>query len=149
NWTGIRGNNDVDVRARRPPCTGYRHLGREHSDRVGIRDREFRVVDRYWARGHADIGNPAATSSGMAAIDQSIRGSDDSFRRHMCGYISARAPRTPLVLLLAHPLSEYDGTLATMAQPTCLGRVRGVDVLHDFPRLLVHRPDSGPRHISR
>ncbi len=44
--------------------------------------------------------------------------------------------------ILVVPVSEHDELLAAIPQPAGVGRVRGVDVLHDFAGVLVHRPGS-------
>ena len=57
-----------------------RHLGREHSGRVGIRDREFRLVDRHRPRRHVHLRDFAFAVSALAHRHQSFRRSDDALR---------------------------------------------------------------------
>ena len=42
-------------------------------DRLGIRDHQLRLVDRYRPRRHADLGHSAAAEAGLADIDQPFR----------------------------------------------------------------------------
>src|SRR5207249_2846599 len=61
----------------------HRHLGRQHPGRLGLRDRELRLVDRHRSRRHADLGDPAPPPPGVAAVHQPLRGGDDHLRRHV------------------------------------------------------------------
>ena len=60
---------------------GRRHLGHQHPDRLGIRDRQLRLVDRYRPRRHADLGDSSSAQSVVAQRDQPLRRSHDDFRR--------------------------------------------------------------------
>ena len=59
---------------------GRRHLGRDDSGCVGIRDHQLRVVDRYRPRGHADLGDSAAVQADVAQLDQPVCRGDDDLR---------------------------------------------------------------------
>ena len=48
-----------------------------------------------------------------------------------------------MVGVLAVPLPEHDGNLATVSQPLDVGRVRGLDLRDGVGGLLVCRIDSG------
>ena len=134
---------------------GHRHLGHQHSDRLGIRDHQLRLVDRYRPRRNADFGDSVSAEAGLAHIDQPVLGSDDAVRRGLRRHVPDSAPGPAVAGLLAVSLSQFHVALAAAAQPARVGRVCGFDVRHRLARLLVHRPDSGsghacaiPRHIS-
>ncbi len=48
---------------------GRGDLGHHDSGGVGLRDHQFRVVDRYRPRGHADLGDSAAVQAELAELD--------------------------------------------------------------------------------
>ena len=73
---------------------GRRRLGHQPARRLGLRDRQFRVVDRHRPRGHADLGDSSALQADMAHVDQSLRRSDDAVRRCVRGPLPHRAPGT-------------------------------------------------------
>ena len=62
---------------------GRRHLGHQHPGRLGLRDRQLRLVDRHRPRRHADLGDPAAAPAGVAHVDQPLRRGDDALRRRL------------------------------------------------------------------
>ena len=74
-----------DVRHHLPFFEGRRNLGNRHSGSLGLRDREFRVVDRDRPCGHFHLGDSLSRSSGMAHVDQPLRGSDDVIRGFVRG----------------------------------------------------------------
>jgi hypothetical protein len=82
-WPGRGDRADVAV------PEGRRHLGRHDSRRVGIRDHQLRVVDRYRPRGHADLGDPAAVQADVAQLDQPLRRGDDDLRGGLRGHVPA------------------------------------------------------------
>ena len=120
-------------------CQGRRHLGHQYSGRLGIRDRQLRLVDRYRPRRHADLGDSSAAESIVAQCDQPLRRSDDAFRGDVRGHVPGAAYGPPVAGLLAVALSEHDGALAAVPQPAGVGRVRGFDVPDDFRCVLVCR----------
>ena len=76
-----------------PVLQGRRHLGRQHSRRLGIRHRQLRLVDRYRPRRHADLGDSAAAAAVVAQLDQPLRRSHDAVRRGVRRHVPAAAPR--------------------------------------------------------
>ena len=109
-------------------CERRRHLGHHDPRRLGIRDRQFRLVDRYRTRRHVDFGHSAAAQTGLAHLDQPLFGSDDAVRRRLRRHVPDPAPGPPVAGLLADSLSEHDVAVAAAAQPADLGRVRGLDL---------------------
>ena len=59
---------------------GRGDLGHQHSDRLGLRDRELRVVDWYRPRGHADFGDFVFVEPEVADLDQPVRRGNDAVR---------------------------------------------------------------------
>jgi hypothetical protein len=141
NAASLRG--DISVRRRN------RNLGRQCSGRMGLRDYQLRLVDRNRPRGHADIGNPVASQARMAHVHQSVRRSDDSFRCSVRRPVPGSALGPAVVRVLADPVPEHDGYLASVSKPSRVGCVRGVHVCDSFIALLVCRVDSRSRHSSR
>ena len=128
---------------------GRRHLGRHDSGRLGLRDHQLRLVDRYRPRRYADLGNSAAVQADVAQLDQPVRRSDDDLRRGLRGYVPAD-PRWPAMgQLLAVSVSEHDERVAAVPVAAVLGRVRGFDLRDDFRGFLVHRHDPGLWHHAR
>ena len=52
---------------RLPVPQGHRHLGQQHSGRLGVRHHQLRLVDRHRPRRHADLGDSAAPASRTGA----------------------------------------------------------------------------------
>ena len=93
---------------------GHRHLGHHHPDRLGIRDCQFCVVDRYRPRGHADLGDLVLLRQSVAEFDQPLRRSHDAVRRGLRRNFPAGAHWTSVACLLDVPLPEHDGLLAAV-----------------------------------
>src|SRR5581483_10987531 len=121
----------------------------QYSGRVGLRDCQFRLVDRNRTCRHADLGDPAVAPAEMAQFHQPLRRGDDDFRRHVRWTLPAAASRAPVVFLLAFPISEYDGYPAAVQESAGVGRLRGFHVFHGLPAVLVRGPHSRPRHAAR
>src|SRR5207244_760486 len=51
---------------------GHGHLGHQHPHRLGLRHREFRLVDRYRPRRDAHFGHPVPLEPEVAHLDQPI-----------------------------------------------------------------------------
>src|SRR5207248_2865850 len=137
-------------------CLGYlslgfrrRDMGNRYSSRVGIRDYEFRVVDRHWPRGNANLRDPLAPASEVAHLDQPSGRSDDHLCRHVRGTVSALAPWPALVLLFPASLSQHDGTLAAISQRAGLGRFRRQYLFYGVAAVLVHGHDPRSGDPSR
>ena len=135
---------------RLPVRERHRHLGREHPGRLGIRDRQLRLVDRHRPRRHADFRDSAASAS------KTWRTSINRFAEAMTLFAVACAGLFPLLHLgrpwlrvLAVPVSEHDGDLAAVPKPADVGRVRGLDVRDGVAALLVRRADPRPRDAAR
>src|SRR5437764_13745805 len=98
-------------------------MGREHSRRMGNGHSEFRLVDWNWPRRNFDLGNPAAVTTKVANVDQSLCRSHDLVCSRAGRHVSAHAPRTAMAGLLAVSLSEHDGHLASISQSFDVGRL--------------------------
>ena len=134
---------------RLPVREGRRHLGREHPSRLGLRDRQFRLVDRHRPRRHADFRDPAAAQTDVADLDQPLRRSDDAVRGRLRGLVPAPAPRASVARVLAVPVSEHDDALAAVPQPADVGRLCGLDLCDRLAAVLVRRPGSRPGDAAR
>src|SRR3989442_12262038 len=66
----------------------------------------FRLLGRYRPLGHADLGDPVSVPLGVAHGGVPHRGGDDGVRRDDRGPLPPDPYRPPVVLLLAHPLSQ-------------------------------------------
>jgi hypothetical protein len=97
---------------------GHGDLGRQHPDRLGLRDHQLRLVDRHRPRRHADLGDPAAAQAGLAHVDQPLSPKDDDLRGHVRGPLPAD-PHRPSVArrLLAVPLPEQHGIWPQFRSP--------------------------------
>ena len=65
-------------------------------DRLGIRHRQLRVVDRYRPRRHADLGHSASVAAELAQLDQPLCRSDDVVCRGLRRDVPAASPRAPM-----------------------------------------------------
>ena len=65
---------------------------------------------------------------------------------HVRRDVSSPTPGAAVALLLVGSVPEHDGDAAEFPQPPGMGRVRGVDLLHDIVVVLVLRHDPRPRH---
>ena len=126
-----------------------RYLGRQHSGRVGIRDRELRLVDRHRPRRHVHLRNFAFAVPALAHRHQSFRRSDDALRCRVRRIVSAAASRSALGFLLVAAVSRHDGTVAAVSQPARLGCFCGRHLFHCLAFVLVSRAAAGPRHPAR
>ena len=104
----------------------------QHPDRLGLRDRQLRLVDRYRSRRHADLGDFVFAEPEVAHVDQPLCRSDDAVRGRLRGLVSADPHRASVDGVLHVPVPEHDGDLAAIPQPADLGRVRGFDLRHGF-----------------
>src|SRR5262245_15049186 len=109
---------------------------------VGMGHREFRVVDRYWARGDADLGDFVSAAAAVADGGEPRGGGDDDFRGDVRGDLSGGARRAGLVRLVAVPDPEREFNLAAVPVPPDVGRVRRLDVFHGVSAVLVYGFDS-------
>ena len=80
---------------------GRGHLGHQHSHRLGLRDRQFRLVDRDRPRRHADFRDPASAAPAVAHFDQPLCRSHDAVCRVLRRTISAAAHGPSVAGLLA------------------------------------------------
>ena len=111
---------------------------------VGIRDHQFRLVDRDRPRGHVDLGDPAVAEARLANVDQPVCRGDDAVRGRLRGAFSAAAHGAAVAVLLADALPEHDGAVAAVAQPAGLGRVCRLDLCDGVAVVLVRRADPRP-----
>src|SRR5437867_1966326 len=100
-------------------------MGHQHSDCLGLRNREFRMVDWNWTCGNVHFGYPAFAASEMAHCYKSSNRGDDAFCCRLRGNVSAVAPGTSVDLLFFASLSGHDGAVATVSQSAGVGRVCG------------------------
>ena len=104
---------------------GRRRLGRQQPGRLGLRDRQLRVLGRYRPRRNADLRDPLPVPSEVANGDQPVRRGDDDLRRHLCrGLFPGHSRRPRLGRLLALPLSrtrwlDVAATSAARSSGTC------------------------------
>ena len=82
--------------------------GSQCPDRLGIRDRQFCLVDWYRTRGNPDICDSVAAETGLADIHQSLRRGDDAVCGRLRRDVSDPAPRPSVALLLAVAVSEHN-----------------------------------------
>jgi hypothetical protein len=59
--------------------------------RLGLRDRQLRLVDRHRPRRDADLGDPALAAPELAQLDQPVREADDDLRRRLRRPLSGSA----------------------------------------------------------
>ncbi len=118
-------------------------MGHHDPRRLGIRHRQFRLVDRYRPRRNADLGHLAAPQTGLAYVHQSLRGSYDVVRRGASRHVPHSPHGPPVAGLLASAVSQFHVALAAAAQSAGVGRFRCHHLPHRLAHLLVHRP--GPR----
>ena len=123
-----------------------RRVGHHHPGGLGLRHRQFRVVDRYRPRRNADLGHSAAAQAGLAHLHQPILRSHDAVRRGASRHVPDPAHGPSLAGLLAASLPQFDVAVAAAAQPAGVGRVRGLHLPDRFADFLVHRPDSRSGH---
>src|SRR5271157_6621692 len=127
---------------------GRRNLGHQYPHRLGLCDRQLRLVDWYRPCWHADFRHPLPAEPEVAHLDQSLRGGHDSFRRGLRRHLPADPYWPPLDGLLHVPLSQHHGRLAAVPQPADLGRLRGFHLRHGFADVLVRRLAAGPGHAA-
>ena len=125
------------------------HLGRDHPDRLGLRHRQLRVVDRHRPRRHADLRHSSSAAPVVAQFHQPFRRSHDAVRRGLRRNLSRHPRRASVAGVLAVSLSQHHGRVAAIPQPAHVGRVRRLHLRHDLRVVLVHRPDSRPGHAAR
>src|SRR3984893_8366887 len=140
---------DASLRSHSPFRNWCGDLGHKHSRRMGLRDCEFRVVDRYRACRYVDFRDPTAAAPKVAHVDQPYRRSNDHIRSALRGYVSRAPPGTSVARLLAVPLSEYDVVLAAISQPLGVGRIRRFVLFYRFALVLVRWTHPGFGHIAR
>src|SRR5207237_3614972 len=133
----------LPVRARR------RDMWREHPGWLGIRDREFCLVDWNRACGNADFCDSSFTAAVLAEFHQPIRRSYDAVCCGLRRYVPGAPSWASLAGVLAVPLSQHYESVAAVPKPAGVGRLRRIDVRHDLFAVLVHRIDSGPGHSAR
>ena len=133
-----------------PAAQGHRHLGQQHSGRLGLRHHQLRLVDRHRPRRDADFGDPAAAPAGLAHLDQPVRGSHDALRRGVRRNVPVDSHGPPVAGgVLAVSLPEQHEPVAAVPQPAHLGRVRGINLRIGVAALLVRRPRPRPGHLPR
>ena len=139
---GVHAHDDDAVRHRLPGGEGHRDLGHQHPHWLGLRHRQFRLVDRHRARGNADLRHSAVAAAIVAEFDQPVCRSHDAVCGGGCRNFSADPHRAPVACVLAVSVSQHDELLAAIPQPAALGCVRGLDLLHDLAAVLVRGTDS-------
>ena len=132
-----------------PVLQGRRHLGRQYSGRLGVRDNQLRVVGRHRPCRHVHFGFPAVAAPEVADIDQSLRRGDDDLRGGDGGSDADPAPWPSVVFLLADALPRHHEPLAAVAQPAGVGHLRHRHLHHRVDPVLVHGADSRPRDPAR
>ena len=124
-------------------------MGHQYPHRMGLRDRQLRVVDRYRACRYAHLRHPSIVAAVLAQLHQPVRRGHDAvcsgFRRHL----SAGAHWPSVARLLDGPLPEHYELLAAIPQSAGVGRVCGLDLFHDLAPVLVHWTHPGFGHAAR
>ncbi len=108
-------------------ATGVGVWGIQQPGRLGLADRQLRVLGRYRPRRHADFGDSVPVPPEVADLDQPLRRGDDDLRGDVRGHFPAH-PRRPR---LGAPTgwSRFPNQmqhLAELPQPAAVGRVRGL-----------------------
>ena len=127
----------------------HRRLGQHDPGRLGLSDRQLRVLGRYRPRRHADQRDPVPAPPELAHRDQPLRRGDDDLRGHLRRHLPGHPHRPPLAAVLDVPDPEPDGDVAAVPQPARVGHLRGRHLRHDVAPVLVHGHDSGPRDVPR
>ena len=128
---------------------GVGHLGHEQPGRLGLRDHQLRLVDRHRPRRDADLGHPAAASTaGLADLDQPLRRGDDALRRRLCRIFPLIHVGRPW---LAYWLLPYPNTMGLWPQfrSPLIWDVFAVHLRDRLGALLVRRPDPRSRDAAR
>ena len=114
----------------------------------------FAIVNFVWWIGIGHAGT--LISAILLLLKQDWRTSINRFSEAMTLFAVACAGMFPILHLgrpwLAYwllPYPEHDVDVAAAAEPADLGRVRGIDLRHGFPAVLVHGLDSGFRDDAR
>ena len=128
---------------------GRRHLGHQHPGRLGLRDRQLRLVDRHRPRRHLHLGDPAAAAPALAHLDQPLRRGDDAVRRGMAGLFPILHLGRPWFFYWLAPYPEHDEPVAAVAQPAGVGLLRDRHLHHRVAPVLVPGPDARPRDAAR
>src|SRR5437899_347120 len=100
---------DASLRGDRPLRHRRRDLGREHPGRMGLRHREFRLVDRNRTCGHAALGLPVR-SAGSAVPDSWLKAVLRDLQSHRgSSLVLAGASQSAAVHALAHAMNAALG----------------------------------------
>ena len=126
-----------------------RHLGCQHSGRLGFCDREFRLVGRNRSRGHIYLCDPAFALPAVAHCDQPVYGSDDPVCRMLRWFDALVSPGPAMGFLLAVSVSRHDAAVAAIPQPSRVGRLCSRYVFHDLLAVLVSRAGTRSGHGAR
>ena len=114
----------------------------------------FAIINFVWWIGIGHAGT--LISAILLLFKQSWRNSISRFAEAMTIFAVVCAGMFPLIHvgptvagILAVPLSQLDGCVAAVPVAAAVGRVCGFDVRNDLGGVLVHRDDSGFRHVPR
>ena len=113
----LHAHDDDALRHRLPVSERHRHLGRDHPDRLGLRHRQFRLVDRNRPRRHADLRHSSFVAAVVAQFHQPLRRGYDAVCRGLRRTFPAASRRPSLAGLLAVSLSQHHGRVAAVPQP--------------------------------
>ncbi len=125
-------------------------LGKYEPGLLGLADRELCVLGRYRSRRNAYFRYLVFVSSELANKYQPCFRSNDNLCRCLRWDLS-RDPRwSSLACVLAAALPKFKPMdVATISQPTSMGRFRSRDLRIDLVGFLVHGDDTGHCNVSR
>ena len=122
-----------------------RRLGKQHSRRVGVSDRQFRLVDRVGTRRDFHLRISTAAGPAVEIRREPPCRDDDDLRSDERVALSAPPPRSPVVLVLVAALPRDDGRVAQLQELAHLGSRGDIQLLHGLVALLVSGYDPGSR----
>ena len=112
-------------------------MGHQYSRRLGLRNRQFRLVDWNWSRRHPYICDFVVVTAAVAHFHQSFCGSYDAVCRCLRRHVSFVAHGPAVAVLLADAVSEPDVAVAAVPQSARVGRVCRIDIRDCVAAVLV------------
>ena len=148
-YDGRRGGRALPGFVVLPDLARDRRIGTERTGGVGGLHHHLRVLGRYRALRHADLGDPLPFPRALAAGDlPRVRG-DDRLRGHDSRAVPPDPRRPRVARVLAGAVSERALPVAELQVTARLGRLRHHDLLHRFGGLLLPGHHPGSRRGAR